>query len=528
MEKVVRRKKHGKGPRRLIWVLVCAALLAAAVFAAVRLNAQPSPVQLPEDEDMRGSLENRETEEIVRLTIRMKGKEPWTAVRGVDGKLRLENGADWTLDETLGSRIEDAMANIVYEAVLAEDPAEYGDHLADFGLDDPELVATVDYRDGQSVTLRFGGASGLADEDFHFMTVDGDGRLFAVATSLLNDLRVEEELLRPVEQPVIHVSRLDRITVRNGDGTVRVEWQLKGDILDADAAENWFLTAPVTYPADYDTMVNLKKNAGNLRLGIWIGEATEENLSACGLKNPSAVLELHLAAGTTGQITDDGAYDVQDWEESVVRLEIGGARSDLVDYVRWGNEIYTMNRFTLDTLIAAKPLDTVARYPVTVSLDTLSSLTVETEAGTTVYTLIREASDGSGSDTDGEAGVDEPASVMVRCLKNGEEIPYTAFEAAYERWLVVTVGGKLPADWEKQETHTKYSFRSVSGQQHTVELSRFDALHDAVTLDGCTLFYLIRNGIGELPEERGDGSSVLLPRTEEPSPCSSPHPSSIS
>ena len=35
--------------------------------------------------------------------------------------------------------------------------------------------------------------------------------------------------------------------------------------------------------------------------------------------------------------------------------------------------------------------------------------------------------------------------------------------------------------------------------EHTLELSEFDALHDAVTLDGCTLFYLIREGIPELP-----------------------------
>ena len=52
---------------------------------------------------------------------------------------------------------------------------------------------------------------------------------------------------------------------------------------------------------------------------------------------------------------------------------------------------------------------------------------------------------------------------------------------------------------EKQETETRYVFQSVSGAVHTVELSPWDGIHDAVTLDGETIFYLIQEGMGELP-----------------------------
>ena len=48
--------------------------------------------------------------------------------------------------------------------------------------------------------------------------MEGDDRLFAVATSFLEDLRVERELLRPVEQPEIQTSRLARVTVLDGKG----------------------------------------------------------------------------------------------------------------------------------------------------------------------------------------------------------------------------------------------------------------------------------------------------------------------
>jgi hypothetical protein len=36
-----------------------------------------------------------------------------------------------------------------------------------------------------------------------------------------------------------------------------------------------------------------------------------------------------------------------------------------------------------------------------------------------------------------------------------------------------------------------------------VELSDYDGIHDAVTLDGYTLFYLIKGGMTALPHESG-------------------------
>ena len=91
------------------------------------------------------------------------------------------------------------------------------------------------------------------------------------------------------------------------------------------------------------------------------------------------------------------------------------------------------------------------------------------------------------------------AETEYRCLRNGEEISWDVFSAAWERLLTVTVSGRLPADYTKKETHTKYTFHSVSGGTHTVELSDYDGMHDAVTMDGHTRFYLIKGGMTELP-----------------------------
>ena len=56
--------------------------------------------------------------------------------------------------------------------------------------------------------------------------------------------------------------------------------------------------------------------------------------------------------------------------------------------------------------------------------------------------------------------------------------------------------GWLPEGWAAAEApHTTFTFEAVDGETHTLALTAFDALHDAVTLDGCTLFYLIRDGM---------------------------------
>jgi hypothetical protein len=96
------------------------------------------------------------------------------------------------------------------------------------------------------------------------------------------------------------------------------------------------------------------------------------------------------------------------------------------------------------------------------------------------------------------------AAPSRRCFLNGQEIPYETFTAAYERLLTVTFSGRLPDDTDMEallakEPNRKYTFRTLSGGTHTVLLRSWDDMHDAVTVDGSTLFYLIKGGMTDLP-----------------------------
>ena len=485
----VSKKTHRKTPRKLLWVLLGAAVLTAAALVCFTGGKE---AEIPHREITGGTILDYQKTDIQSIQVRIRGNEGWFAERDGEGRLRMDGGEGWELDEILGERIEDALAHLVYEDILTEDPGDYQDRLSEFGLEDPEIIANVTFSDGREAVIRIGNDSGLEDEDFRFMTVDGDSRLYAVAGSLVKDLYVEKDLLHPVIQPEIQLGRIDRITVMNGDGTMKAQWELQGRITDRDADSGWQVTYPFLYPASQDRMVTLKKNIGNLRMGIFVADAENADLEQYGLKEPVFILEIHMAQGSTGTVTEHGAYDVRNHPEETIRYLIGNARNEMTDYCLFGSSIYTVNHFTVSAVIGSGPTETLARYPVTLTAENLRSLEIIREGEETVlYELIPGEAD--------EEGAEEGAEKRTKCLKNGKEISAEAFLAAYERWRVVNVSGTLPQGWKKKETKTKFVFSSGQGKTHTVELSDFDALHDAVTVDGQTLFYLVRNSFDEMP-----------------------------
>ena len=495
----VERKKHGeRWHGRAVGVLFCVLLLAGCIAAAVLLTRKAEEKPERRRQPVTGAIVRRSRDELESMTITPRDGEAWTAVRREDGTLELVRAEDdevWTVDETIADMLQDAAVNLTYEDIFTENREEWEPQAAAFGLAEPQITATFRYTDRTATTVRIGNSADPEGNASYYMAVDGDDRLYAVSSGTVKDLSTEKTLLHPVPELQIHAALLDRITVKNGDGSIRTEWMLRGAVSDQDAAENWVLTAPFTYPADYDAMRNLKDSAEKLRLGTYIGPATDGNLAEYGLKEPAAVLEMHMAEGSTGTVGAEGVYDVADWEERTKTLTLGKAKGEMVDYLLYEGNIYTISHFSVSAFTETEALNTAARYPAATPLNSLQSVTVEAEGREPVrYGLVRidEQQEDASSET-------ADAEQSVRCLRNGEEIPYETFAAAYERMLTVTVSGKLPEGYKTAEVHTKYTFRTVSGGTHTVELSNFDGVHDAVRMDGCMLFYLIKNGMTDLP-----------------------------
>ena len=499
MQKVERQKHKDRKRRRLTGVLLCTILLVICVTAGMLLRDKAEKTKIEaavRHEAQTGNIFTRNESELKSLTLIQQGKDPWTVERDADGNLRLQHKetgkpSSWTVDENIAELLTSIAANLTYEDVFAEKRSEWEAAEEAFGLKNPLVTAVFSFRDGTDVTVHIGKSADPENDRYYYMSVDGDERLYAVSAGITDDLTTEEALLHPVPRLEIQSALLDRISVKNADGSIRKEWSLQGDVKDRDAAENWLLTVPFTYPADYNAIVNLKENAGNLRLGVFIDEATEETLKLYGFEEPSAIIEFHTSAGSTGTVGMDGVFDVSDWKEHLYTLTVGGRKSEMSSYILYEGSIYSISDFTMSAFLNVEPTSTVARYVVTIPLTSLESAVVE-KPGEEAVSYVLEA-------VEADENVEEVTEQTYRCLKNGEEIPYESFEAAWDRLLTVTVSGKLSQEYEPANIHTKYTFRTVSGRTHTLELSDLDQMHDLVTLDGCSRFYLIKEGMTELP-----------------------------
>lgn len=498
--------EHGKVTRRrrkdrpwLRWmILALAVLVLAGSLIAVRMLNTKKPVTALPVEVTDTTIARYDPADVTSITLAMRSGDGWTVTQDADGLLWAEGDDRFTVDTMTAAVLLDAACVVRFTEVLSDDPAEYTDRLADFGLAEPRAVVAVRYADGTCVTMRIGERAGSDEAPYYYMTVDGDDRLMTLDVGTKDDLVIERALLHAVEQPILHKARMDQITIALPDE--EYAWMLQGEITDGDAADRWQLTSPVRYPADGTAMENLRTNLANLRMGSYVAAASPETLTACGFDAPRMVLTVHQAAGSLGMTSAAGTYDIVDWPADEVTLTVGAAASDVLDYVLFNGSIYTTSHFLLDVFFEIRPASTLTRYPVLTAPDNLASLTVTQDGVTTAYVVTRTEQVAPNNELVYDADGHVVCDVTVTC--NGEDMPWTAFEAAYNDLLLVTVSGTLPNHWAPTDpVHTAYRFETLTGITHTLELTRFDAFHDAVLVDGCAMFYLVKGGVQFAPAE---------------------------
>ena len=324
--------KKRRDPRRSRLLLVLGAVIVLGwVLLAIWILEKPQETEYTAPVSTTVVLYSYDSQDVQGIAVQMTGESAWSVTLDQETDRFLLEGEDgFLLSEATTAALQQAAASITCEQVISEDPAEYTPHLADFGLDEPGRIATVTFADGTAYTLRIGDRA-AHDATWYYLTVDGDDRLLALSTGFVEELFVSRESLWDVTQPTLHKARIDCITLKAGDGSIQAQWAMQGDIDEDDAAEQWRLTVPFTYPADSTAMANLTANAANLRLGAYVGPATEENLAAYGFDAPRQIIEIHMAAGSMATTGMDGAITVTDWPEATVTFTIGGTRSDMVD-----------------------------------------------------------------------------------------------------------------------------------------------------------------------------------------------------
>ena len=481
MQKPPKKYRRLRGPSRGVSLILLAVALAAGV--GFWYLAGYKGTQRPETESTLPyrTLFSREKTQIARISVSLEDGSGFVLL-GDNGKLTPEGQPDFEMDPRLQGELLNACATIESVDTVYEKREEWEPYRKDFGLNTPQLSVEVDYTTGERAAFSLGDKTPEGNK--YYFELQGDPGLYLASADLIELFSTEVSALRAVDQPVIHQERIDRITLKDGTGAVTAEWVQDADILAEDAMYAWRMTAPFQYPCDVTAMQDLTATLSQLYLGSDVAQATEENLAQYGLLTPKRTLIIHQAAAQVADVDESGAYEVGDYPESTFTLKVGNAQKDFVYYCQAGDRIYLVSSLSIPIVGGFAPENTLALQPFNLPLETLASLTVIMGTSSTEYIL--------------DHGEQTSAAEKISVWKNGEEVSYEDFSARMASLQAVVVSGRLPEGFASDAAPTySIALTFLDGRTRTIEAVSYDALHDALRVDGTFLHYLIK---GELQE----------------------------
>lgn len=479
-----KKKRTLRTGRRLLLCCLAAALLLG--IGGIYWATRPAPVPpAPAAKDTATSLVSREEATLASITV--------ASPRGENYTLRYENGTLWyegeepfQVESILAEDILAACTQLTSMETLSDDPAEYGGDLAAFGLEPPQCTVTITYTRGEPVTYDIGARLPL--EGGYYFRLEGDDSLYRVHDDILDIFQVEAGVLYPVDQVRLTAALIEGLSVYTGTGRLLCVFARQKD-------GSFSLTEPVRYPVDAETFDSLLTALANFRLGAYMGSDTPENRAALGLGEAEYRLVIREGEGAAAQTNAAGALtgSLKPAAEAVVTL--WPLNGEAAGYCEVGGRLYRFYRLSLEFLYTLDlTRDTLSLTPADIPLEDLAALTVTVGDSRDEYRLTRteRVLENNALETDAQGSVLYDTTVT----RNGEPMRLDAFAARLEALNAIRVGGRLPQGFTPGEAPAgTMVFTTRSGLTRTVTLAPYDALHNAVGVDGVYLFYLVKGGL---------------------------------
>ena len=239
-----------------------------------------------------------ETEQVTQLTIET-ADETIVLVRDEDD-WRITEPYDLEADQSSVNGVVNRLQSANHERLVDEEPED----VARFGLDDPEVRATVQLEGGDSQTLEIG--AGTAVGFNVYVRRGGENSVFMTGGSLKD--AVGKSLFDLRDRTILEFTTadVDRVEIARADVE---DTALERQPDPGDGIERWRLTAPIEARADTQTVSSLLRRLGTDRARAFVADSpTEEDLATYGLDEPTTVVTLWTE--------DDAAYTLQIGGES--------------------------------------------------------------------------------------------------------------------------------------------------------------------------------------------------------------------
>ncbi|MBQ8537853.1 MAG: DUF4340 domain-containing protein [Clostridia bacterium] len=469
-------KKRSRRPEHLKGMILIVLILALLVIGGgLYWVTRPQETAVVETADKSTPLVAKEEAQLSSITVSAPEGENYTLLYQ-EGALWYQGETPFRVDDILTGDILTACTSLSAEETLAEETPE---DLAAFGLNPPQCTVTIAYTDGEAITYHIGDP--LTLETGYYFMIAGDKRLYRVHDDILDTFQVEAGVLYPVEQVRLTGSLIDRVALYDSSDALLYEFQRRGG--------SFYMTYPQSYPTDGEMFTNILSALENFRLGAYVNADTSANRESLG--DYQYRLVIHEGAGSAS-VVDGGVLTSADQAEKTTSLLLWPMGDGQTGYCAVGGGIYRFLRLSLAFLYETDlGWDTLPLKPAgDVTVENLASLTVNGD----IYQLTRteRVKENNELETDAEGHILYDTTVT----KNGQAMSLDAFESRLTALASVSVGGRLPAGYQPSEAVTDtLAFTFTDGATRVITLTPYDALHNAVGVDGVYLFYLIKGGL---------------------------------
>ncbi len=486
MEKPLKKRRRKVRTSQLLSLILLITALAAGLIFWVLASRTAHEIPKVEAETTSRTLLRHDTASVTRIAVNRQGQEVYVLL-GDNGSLAVSGQPDFVMDSDMAKRMLEACAILTVEDTVAETSGEWEADKAEFGLELPAVTVDVNYADGSAASFSLGDK--VPNANLYYYTLAGDPGLYLASADMPELFQMNLGALHQVDQPVIHSSRIDRITITGGSGALEAEWVLETGTASGDASWSWRMTAPYDYPCDVSAMNTLLSALENLYLGQFAAPATEEEKARCGLDTPLRTITVHQAAGDVASVNASGVYKTTSYPESTFQMAVGAAQGEYVRFCQVGEKIYLVSSLSQPFLSTLTPETTLLTQPAAIPLEAVASLVVEKAGERREYTLRRQ----ERLLPNNELETDEAGNVLTDTFVavNGQDTDFEAFSQSIALLQAVTVSGRLPEGFVPSgEPSLRLAFTLLDGRTRTLECLPFDALQDALRLDGACVQYL--------------------------------------
>lgn len=464
----LRRKKRFRW-KRVYSLLLSLLLLAAAACGFLLLRRAPEPREVHPAAEEAVLLFQAVPEDLVSVQIAPGTGEAYT-LRISGSTLTLPEDPDFTLRPALNQLILDNCLTVRAETVYAR--ISDGVPLSAFGLSPEAMSVRITCADGTEHRIRIG-AQAASDIPYYYFLWDDDDRIFGGSIDMADAFSCDLAFLRAVPQPAIRADLLS---------AVRLEGEADYSFRCTDAG--WQMLSPVNYPLNPDRMEGYLENLEGFAFSRYLGSAEGADLAAAGLSEPAMTLTLSFAPSVLTVPDTQGAthtFPVDAHEEVFL---IGGRYDSQNRWALYRGGLYTVTDFRLSFLTAFDLSNSLLMYPVNFEPSALRALTVRTAEGRVRFELVlTEQTDKKGTLLTGEEG---ETLWDLHVTRDGEAFDSDAFLSLYNRLRRLAPEGTLTVP--EGETLAWITLESA-GFTRVVTLSRADAMHLALGIDGTCLFY---------------------------------------